>query len=284
MDNVEVFGLNIVGPLCSSVLPPIMSVLSVVSLRYTYPGQPVARLRCYMLDSPVDCQTQSGLEMSLGPCEYFTDHRGWWSASDLHGGWNQLSTEKAWIACSDKGSNAIPLKIIFCRGNGMIWYGEHPRQIGVTVTAELQSITRWRTGVPREVPVGVWQMATRSHLGGGGYINARAGEEYNILYVGLHGKDAGWLYVESSQAERGWISQECFTRWRMRDPRTCDVGVWQVATSSHPGGSGYINAREGEEYHILYVGIYGEEEGWLYVRSKDGAEGWILQEYVEIEG
>ena len=126
-------------------------------------------------------------------------------------------------------------------------------------------------------------MATSGHKGGADYIKAKAGELYRILEVGLQGK-AGWVFVQSRQAEQGWISQKCFTRWRMEDPRICFVGARQEATSNQQGGDGYINARKGEGYQIQYVGLYREEEGWLYVRSRDGAEGWIPQEYVEIEG
>ena len=126
-------------------------------------------------------------------------------------------------------------------------------------------------------------MATSGHKGGANYMRASEGELYRILEVGLPGK-AGWLYVESREAERGWISQKCFTRCRMTDPRICFVGTRQEATSNQQGGNGLINARKGERYQIQYIGLYREEEGWVYVRSRDGAEGWIPQEYVEIEG
>ena len=52
-------------------------------------------------------------------------------------------------------------------------------------------------------------MATFSQLGGRGFINARKGEEYEILYVGLYREDAGWLYVKSRYGEEGWLSQDC---------------------------------------------------------------------------
>ena len=55
-----------------------------------------------------------------------------------------------------------------------------------------------------------------------------------------------------------------------------------MATSSQLGGRGYINAREGDEYHIQYVGLYREDAGWLYVKSRYGKEGWLSQDCLEI--
>ena len=124
-------------------------------------------------------------------------------------------------------------------------------------------------------------MATSGHKGGANYMRAQEGELYRILQVGLPDK-AGWLYVESTEEERGWISQKCFTRCRMRDPRICFVGKRQEATSSQQGGNGLINATKGERYQIQYIGLYREEEGWLYVKSRDGEKGWIPQDRLEI--
>ena len=213
-----------------------MAVHKAVIFQYCQPGTKTAILRAYVYDVPEKIRTDRGEELSLGTIQFDGVSGRWRNETRPHGGWN-CSPTAIWFAFEWKVRNPMPTKCIFKTQpnvkDGCVISSScpYPYEARAPATVEFRSIDRWRLQIPRNFSCEGWIKATSSSSRtlSNGYIAAKEGDEFRILYVGTEHNDKNWLYVEawedstSGDRPRGWIAKECFM-----------IGQWETSTKVMP--------------------------------------------------
>ncbi|TFD92384.1 SH3 domain-containing protein [Jeotgalibacillus sp. R-1-5s-1] len=101
-------------------------------------------------------------------------------------------------------------------------------------------------------------------------------------------REFGWVQVETSDGQTGWIAEWLLTEISGAQPETGDtenpassaVTTDQLRVRSTP-------SEEGEILTVLAAGealqIVSEEGDWFEIKTSDGTEGWVFSAYIDVQ-
>lgn len=164
--------------------------------------------------------------------------------------------------------NERKLKLAFKKMSDEILAGRHYAVLPQSAAAAAQPIT-----VGCKYVAHTWSVVEQP-----GYIAAKPGDVFNILYVGPNdnSEECMWVYCEDAAGGKGWLSKQAlFSKestashnLRLPEPRT-------IRAAYQAKSPGELSFKVGENVTLEYNGESGGDDGWAFGSTVDGRRGWF---------